>query len=100
MGESLGSREREIVAAARILENPPIPLAVVTDGRTAVILDALTGKTTAEGLAAVPDKVRAAEYLRSLPPTVFSAERLRREKLIFRTYDSENVNVARHLPRG
>jgi hypothetical protein len=97
---SLGSREREIVSAARILESPPIPIAVVTDGRTAVILDVLTGKATAEGLAGVPDKARAAEYLRSLPPTKLSAERLRREKLIFRTYDSENVNVARNLPQA
>lgn len=96
---SLGSREREIVAAARILENPPVPLAVVTDGRTAVVLDAHTGKVIAEGLDAVPDKGRAAAHLRSLARAPFSDERLRREKLIFRTYDVENVNVSRNLPR-
>ena len=36
---SLGSREREIVAAARLLDEYQVPCAVVSDGKTAAVLD-------------------------------------------------------------
>ena len=94
---SLGSREREIVAAARLLEDAPVPLAVVSDGQTAIVLDAASGKKTAEGLAAIPSKQAAIRLLESYRPVRWAAERLEREKLIFRTYDKENVNVQRNL---
>ena len=47
---SLGSREREIVAAARLLDDYQIPLAVVSDGKTAIVLDTISGKKIGEGL--------------------------------------------------
>ena len=40
---SLGSREREIVAAARLLDEYQIPFAVVSDGQTAIVLDTVSG---------------------------------------------------------
>jgi hypothetical protein len=94
----LGSREREVLAAARLLENYQIPLAVVSDGRTAVVLDTRTGRKISEGLKTLPNKAQALEKLASLQLLPYPAERLEREKLIFRTYDVENVNVARNLP--
>ena len=92
---SLGSREREILAAARIFGATPIPLAVVTDGREAVILDTATGKPCARGLAALPSPREAARRLAEQPPRPYPEERLARERLIFRTYDQDNVNIIR-----
>jgi hypothetical protein len=94
---SLGSREREIVATARLLEDYQIPFAVVSDGKTAIVLDTVSGKKTGEGMAAIPSKEAAISMLDSYQPISLPADRLEREKLIFRTYDSENVNVQRKL---
>ena len=94
---SLGSREREIVAAARLLENYQIPLSVVSDGKTAIVLDTVSGKKTGEGMAAIPSKKEAIKNLESLELQPFPKNRLEKEKLIFRTYDSENVNVQRNI---
>jgi len=94
---SLGSREREIVAAARLLDDYQIPLAVVSDGKTAIVLDTISGKKIGEGLDAVPAKDAVIHNLKSYRFAVLPHERLEREKLIFRTYDSENVNVQRNM---
>ena len=94
---SLGSREREIVAAARLLDNYQIPLAVVSDGKTAIVLDTIAGKKIGEGMDAIPAKDAVIKNLDSYRFAAFPSERLEREKLIFRTYDSENVNVQRNL---
>ena len=94
---SLGSREREIVAAARLLEKYQIPRAMVSDGRTAVVLDAVAGRKIGNGLDAIPTRQEASNALKSLTLTPFPAERREREKLIFRTYDIENVNVQRNI---
>ena len=97
---SLGSREREIVAAARLLVNYQVPVSVVSDGIQAIVLDTVTGKKTGEGMDAIYSKKEAIEKLKSLELQPLPEERLEREKLIFRTYDSENVNVQRSLQRG
>jgi hypothetical protein len=92
---SLGSREREILAAARIFSSTPIPLAIVSDGRDAVIQDTRTGRACAHGLAALPTPQEAARLLAEQPAEPYPPERLEREKLIFRTYDQDNVNIIR-----
>ena len=94
---SLGSREREIVAAARLLDNYQIPFSIVSDGKTAIVLDTVSGKKVGEGLAAIPSKKEATKKLESLELLPFPKDRLEKEKLIFRTYDSENVNVQRNI---
>jgi len=94
---SLGSREREIVAAARLLDEYQLPYAVVSDGKTATVLDTATGKKIGKGLDAIPSKQEAITKIKSYTPLAFSDERREREKLIFRTYDIENVNVQRNL---
>jgi len=94
---SLGSREREIVAAARLLDEYQIPCAVVSDGRTASVLDTVTGKKIGDGLDAIPTRQEAVNQLKSQTHAPFPAERRDREKLIFRTYDLENINVQRNV---
>ena len=95
---SLGSREREIIAAARLLDaNYQIPYAVVSDGKSAIVLDTITGKKIEEGMAAIPSKKQAIDTLKSIDLVALPKERLERERLIFRTYDNQNVNVQRNL---
>ena len=94
---SLGSREREIVAAARLLDSYQVPLSVASDGETAIVLDTVSGKKIGMGMDAIPSKKEAVAKLKSLALQPLPQERLKREKLIFRTYDSENVNVQRNL---
>jgi hypothetical protein len=91
---SLGSREREILAAARLLEPHPAPFAVASDGRTAVVLDTRSGKPVGEGLGGIPSRAELAARIPAWEPRTLSAAERRREQLIFRTYDRDNVNVA------
>jgi len=96
---SLASCEREIVAAARLLdERYQIPLAVVSDGTSAVVLDTKTGKKIGDGLVAIPNKAAARQMMATLPLQACPDKRIERERLIFRTYNCEYVNVAKNLP--
>jgi len=92
---SLGSREREIVSAARLYGTSPLPLAVVSDGSSATILNAATGKKSGDGLAAIPSRSEAVILAQADPLTPIAPDRLARERLIFRSYDVMNVNVHR-----
>jgi len=88
---SLVSRERSAIAAARVL-NPAyqIPLAVVTNGRDALLLETATGKTLGEGMAAILQRSAALDMLPSLlflPLT--DEEKRQREKRILNAFDLE-----------
>ena len=96
---SLGSREREILAAARLLESYQIPVSVVSDGWEAVVLDTVSGNKIGEGIEAIPSKETLSGIMKESVWTAFPEKRLEREKLIFRTYDQENVNILKELPR-
>lgn len=65
---SLVSRERESVAAARLIADPWAPLALVYNGADAEMLDVASGKVTATGVAALPGPAGLAERLAALPP--------------------------------
>ena len=90
---SLGSREREAVSAARLLEACRIPVAVVSDGKDAVVLDTRTGRKIGKGLEEIFSRSDLAERFRGMAPEPFPKEKLERERLVFRTYDSMNVNI-------
>jgi hypothetical protein len=94
---SLGSREREILAASRLLCENQLPFSVVSDGKTAIVLDTVSGQKLGEGLNAIPSTDEVREKLKTMQPRPFPKEKLEREKLIFRSYDSMNVNVQRNL---
>jgi hypothetical protein len=94
---SLTSCEREILAAARLLDRFQIPMAVVSDGSTAVVLDTISGRKIGEGLDAIPAKVDLLARFDRLQFSDLPAERRTREELIFRTYDRERVNSARRV---
>jgi len=89
---SLGSYDREIVAAARLLAPHPLPLAVVTDGSNALVMDVAVGKKKGEGLDAVPDAEQLRKWLDQPQLPALSTKRREKEKLIFRSYDMMAVN--------
>lgn len=91
---SLESWEREIVAAARLLGQAPLPLAVVSDGVDAVVWDGPSGQKRGQGLSAIPDKGQFRQMLPRFQPQPLTVERREREKIIFRSYDSMKVNRA------
>jgi hypothetical protein len=94
---SLGSWERQTLAAARLLDDVQIPFAVVSDGKTASVLNTVSGKKIGEALEAIPSKTEARRMLASIRLPPLAQERRIRESLIFRTYDKESVNVQRRL---
>ncbi len=94
---SLESREKEVIAAARLLGPRPAPYAVVSDGKTAVIYDALERKKIGEGLFQIPARGAAEKFMAVYDPAPIAEKDLEREKIIFRSYDSMNQNVQRSL---
>jgi len=92
---SLESREREVVSAARIFGPFQIPYAVSSNGNNAVIYNTITGKKEAEGLQRILSRQKALLFLENQKPKKISEKRLEKEKIIFRSYDTMNVNVSR-----
>jgi hypothetical protein len=86
---SLSSRERQAIAAARVISSPPVPIAVVADPVGAEVLDVMTGKVIGEGFGAIPIKEEMRRILsgggeaKPLAP-----ERLEKEKRILLAFDA------------
>lgn len=93
---SLVSRERSAIAAARVL-NPVyrIPLAIVTNGEDAELLDTSTGKILGYGLDSIPDRTTAEKNilpdLEFLPP--LETAKRERELRILNAFDVERCCV-------
>ena len=88
---SLVTRERSAIAAARVL-NPyyRIPLAVVTNGVDAELIDTLTGKILGNGLKSIPSRREAEQLISTLKfPTRQQDQELEREKRILNAFDVE-----------
>ena len=91
---SLGSRDRETISAARIFEPEyQIPYSVVSDGTQAFVFDTITGDRCGEGIDSIPSKLEMIEKLKDLELIKYPEARLEREKIVFRSYDLEYVNV-------
>jgi len=86
---SLGSYEREILAAARLLYDLQIPFSASTNGKDALVRDVASGKLHGEGLDAVPTKEHAIQLLESFTYIPFPPEKREREMIIFRSYNIE-----------
>lgn len=62
---SLVTREKAAIAAARIVDpDYRVPLAVVTNGRDAELLETAHGKVLATGMACIPSRQQAEELMR------------------------------------
>jgi ABC-type glutathione transport system ATPase component len=85
---SLSSRERQVVAAARVLDSLPIPVAIVMDPMSAVVLDATTGKVIGEGFEAIPSKEQLVAMLAGKELKPIAPEKLEREKRVLLAFDA------------
>jgi len=85
---SLSSRERQAIAAARLLDSPPVPIAVVADPATAEVLNVISGKVIGEGFGAIPIKEELPRLLSSLGVKALSSDRIEKEKRILLAFDA------------
>ncbi|WP_339134087.1 MAG: type I restriction enzyme HsdR N-terminal domain-containing protein [Candidatus Electrothrix sp. GW3-4] len=82
---SLVTREKSARAAARVLDSASsIPLAVVTNGRDAELLETQSGKVLATGMEAIPNQAQAAELIKEYPalPPLTGPERERNLRVL------------------
>lgn len=90
---SLNSRERQAVAAARLLAAPPVPFAVVADPEHAEFLDTATGNVIGEGFGAVPVRDEMLKLLVGLEQKPLTTERVEKEKRILLAFDAIRCSV-------
>lgn len=87
---SLVTRERSTLAAARVLDaNCQIPLAVVTNGRDAELLDTYSGEVLAKGMAAIPTKEEVRQMLSELRFDPYDPAKREGELRILNVFDVE-----------
>ena len=92
---SPGSWQREMIAAARLLEETPVPWAVVSDGQTAVAVNLLDGKPVDDGLDAILSNEQAALMADKPPLPKLTEKQRQKESILFRSYNMDQVNVIR-----
>jgi hypothetical protein len=85
---SLSSRERQAVAAARLIGSPPAPVAVVADPVSAEVLDTATGKVVGEGFGAIPVRDRLVQLVSEYTAKALAPDRLEKEKRILLAFDA------------
>jgi hypothetical protein len=85
---SLSSRERQALAAARLIGSTPVPVAVVADPVNAEVLDVATGEVVGEGFGAIPIRDRIVQLISEYSFTPLSPERLEKEKRILLAFDA------------
>lgn len=87
---SLVTRERPALAAARVLDpKQVIPLAVVSNGEDAEVLDTRSGKVISQGLAAIPHRRALVVELGRLDFTPLAEGRREPELRILNAFDVE-----------
>jgi hypothetical protein len=79
---SIVTRRRPLVAISRVLEPYQIPIAVVTNGVDAEIVEGASGKVLSEGLETIPSKPRLAELAAGHDFTPIGADRTAMESRI------------------
>ncbi len=87
---SIVTRERPAIAAARVLlPDMRVPVAVVTNGTDASVLETGRGRQLGQGLDAIPSREQAEELILEFPPEPFPEEKRERELRILNACDVE-----------
>jgi hypothetical protein len=94
---SLDSRERQAVAAARLLG---APIAVVADPVTAEVLDARSGTVMGEGFGAIPVREQLSALLAEREMKELTPDRLEKEKRILLAFDAIRCSVPQGASGG
>jgi hypothetical protein len=90
---SLDSRERQAVAAARVIASQPLPVAVVADPVHALVMDVVTGKVVGEGFGAIPTREQLETIVTERTAAPFDPKRLEKEKRILLAFDAIKCSV-------
>ncbi|MEJ2696005.1 MAG: type I restriction enzyme HsdR N-terminal domain-containing protein [Candidatus Sulfobium sp.] len=85
---SLVSRERQIIAAARLLEDHVVPLSVVTNGQGLEVLDSCSERVIGVGFTAVPYREDLLRDAGDLQMRKMKKAKIIYEQRILSTYDS------------
>jgi len=84
---SIVTRRRPLLAASRILVPYQIPIAVVTNGENAEILEGATGRVISQGLDTIPVKEQLVEMMGANNFKLIPAKRVEMESRILYCYE-------------
>ncbi len=84
---SLVSRERQIIASARLLEDYVVPFAAVTNGADLELLDSLSEKVICCGFACLPSREELLKHLEGVVFRPVKGKKIANEQRILYTYD-------------
>jgi hypothetical protein len=88
---SIVSRERPTLAVSRLVEAYQVPVAVVTNGEDAEILDGESGTVIGRGLEALPARAELAERARRYPFPLIPRERAVMESRVAYCYEVDGA---------
>ncbi len=91
---SLDSWSRQIISAARIAFDYVVPLAVVSDGASALGFDSWTRKRIFSSMDSMPGPGMAYKILSDAGKRKLDEDKAKKERIIFTSYDSMRVNLA------
>jgi hypothetical protein len=91
---AMESRERHVLAFARVALDDMIPYAVVTDGLSAIVLETAAGRRLGEGLHAIPSRERTLLDMERIPRETLPAIRREREARVLLAFECASC------PRG
>lgn len=97
---SIASRERHVVAGARLMRHTPLPLAVVIDPLGLSVLETAKGEVIGEGYAAFPTKAELRILLDNSKREPLPARRREMETRILLAYDSVKCRVIKDTDGG
>ena len=97
---SLVSRERQILASARLLEQYIVPFAAVTNGVDLEFIEASSGKVIGCGHGSVPSRGDLLKNLSDIPFKPVNKRKLVNEQRILYTYDAISCSTACDNPTG
>jgi hypothetical protein len=87
---SLVTRQRPVLAASRVLEPYQIPVAVVTNGEDAEILDGSSSEVLSRGLDAIPTKSELGQIAQRFDFTLIPDKRAEMESRILYCYEIDD----------
>lgn len=91
---SLVSRERQIMASARLLEDYIVPFAAVTNGADIELLDSLSEKVIGSGFGSMPGREELAKDIKETTFRPVKGKKIVNEQRILYTYDAISCPVA------
>ncbi len=87
---SLVTRHRPLLAASRIMAPYQIPVAVVTNGKDAEILDGASARVLARGLGSIPSKTELSTFAAKSDMNLITAERAEMESRILYCFEVDD----------